>query len=96
MKTHCYYCGSRLAHGKCSDCAAYTQALKSSNLIQGVDGRLSSKRHKSTIACKKCDSLYTVKSGIVRGKQRYHCNDCDHYFTISSHIVQKPASEVSA
>ena len=35
------------------------------------------------ISCKKCDSIENiVKSGFLRGKQRYYCKDCGIYFTI--------------
>jgi transposase len=32
--------------------------------------------------CKKCQSERTVKSGIVRGKQRYQCKDCGYNFVL--------------
>lgn len=35
------------------------------------------------ISCKKCDSIESiVKSGFLRGKQRFYCKDCGIYFTI--------------
>jgi hypothetical protein len=37
----------------------------------------------STKACPKCDNISIVKSGIVKGKQRYYCKSCHYYFTVS-------------
>lgn len=35
------------------------------------------------IRCVKCGQVHAItKSGIVRGRQRYHCKDCNVYFTI--------------
>lgn len=35
------------------------------------------------ISCKKCSQKESiVKSGFLRGKQRYYCKDCELYFTI--------------
>jgi transposase len=34
------------------------------------------------IFCKKCNSKYCVKSGYIRGNQRYKCKDCDFNFKI--------------
>ena len=30
--------------------------------------------------CKQCDSISTVKNGVVRNKQRYKCKDCGYNF----------------
>jgi DNA-binding LacI/PurR family transcriptional regulator len=36
------------------------------------------------IRCVKCGQVHAItKSGIVRGRQRYHCKDCNLYFTIT-------------
>jgi transposase len=32
--------------------------------------------------CKNCKSEKVVKSGKVRGKQRYKCKECGYYFVI--------------
>lgn len=34
------------------------------------------------IICPKCNSEEYVKSGIVKGKQRYRCKHCDYFFTV--------------
>ena len=35
------------------------------------------------ISCKKCGHKESiVKSGFLRGKQRYNCKDCGIYFTV--------------
>ena len=33
--------------------------------------------------CPKCENSKIVKSGIVKGKQRYFCRDCNYYFTVN-------------
>ena len=33
--------------------------------------------------CPKCENSEIVKSGIVKGKQRYFCRDCKYYFTVN-------------
>ena len=35
-----------------------------------------------SINCPKCKSEYYVKSGIVKGRQRYQCKDCNYFFTV--------------
>ena len=35
-----------------------------------------------TIHCPKCQSESYVKSGIVKGRQRYRCKDCQYFFTV--------------
>ena len=32
--------------------------------------------------CPKCHSNSYVKSGIIKGRQRYKCKDCNYYFTV--------------
>lgn len=34
------------------------------------------------IVCKRCESANIVKSGIVRGRQRYQCKDCNYVFLL--------------
>jgi transposase-like protein len=45
----------------------------------------------SDIHCKSCGSVGFVKSGFVRGLQRYKCKDCDCNFTATAR-KGKPAS----
>lgn len=33
--------------------------------------------------CPKCDSELVIKSGIVKGRQRYKCKKCAYYFTVN-------------
>lgn len=33
-------------------------------------------------SCPKCESEQVVKSGVVKGRQRYHCKDCGYFFTV--------------
>lgn len=41
------------------------------------------------IRCTKCGQVHAItRSGVVRGRQRYHCKDCGIYFTLPS---KKPA-----
>ena len=35
-----------------------------------------------TIYCPKCKSNNYVKSGIVKGRQRFRCKDCAYFFTV--------------
>ncbi|MCC6760255.1 MAG: IS1 family transposase [Chitinophagaceae bacterium] len=35
-----------------------------------------------TILCPKCKSDNYVKSGVVKGRQRYRCKSCDYFFTV--------------
>lgn len=40
------------------------------------------------IKCVKCGEVDAIaKSGVIRGKQRYHCGKCDYYFTLSAEPV---------
>lgn len=32
--------------------------------------------------CPKCQSQEYVKSGIIKGRQRYKCKNCNYYFTV--------------
>jgi hypothetical protein len=32
--------------------------------------------------CPKCGSLKSIKSGIVKGRQRYRCKRCGYYFSV--------------
>ncbi len=34
-------------------------------------------------SCPKCQDNHIIKSGIVRGKQRYLCKNCTYYFTVN-------------
>jgi hypothetical protein len=34
-------------------------------------------------SCPKCQNSHIVKSGIVKGKQRYLCKKCTYYFTVN-------------
>ena len=34
------------------------------------------------ILCPKCRSVEVVKSGIVKGRQRYKCKSCQYYFSV--------------
>lgn len=33
-------------------------------------------------ACPKCDSVDVLKSGIIKGRQRYKCRSCSYHFTV--------------
>ncbi len=35
-----------------------------------------------TIACPRCKSEELVKSGVVKGRQRFRCKDCNYFFTV--------------
>lgn len=34
-------------------------------------------------SCPNCDSNNFVKSGVVKGRQRYKCKGCNYYFTVN-------------
>lgn len=34
------------------------------------------------IACPKCKSEEVVKSGVVKGRQRFRCKECNYFFTV--------------
>ncbi len=34
-------------------------------------------------SCPKCQNTHIIRSGIVRGKQRYLCKKCTYYFTVN-------------
>ena len=36
----------------------------------------------STISCPKCQSQEYVKSGSIKGRQRYQCKTCNYYFSV--------------
>ena len=36
----------------------------------------------STISCPKCQSQEYVKSGSIKGRQRYKCKTCNYYFSV--------------
>ncbi|KYP15702.1 helix-turn-helix domain-containing protein [Flavihumibacter sp. CACIAM 22H1] len=33
-------------------------------------------------SCPRCNTPKPIKSGIVKGKQRFHCKSCKYYFTV--------------
>ncbi len=35
------------------------------------------------IKCPRCNSDWIIKSGRVKGKQRYNCKDCNYFFTVN-------------
>lgn len=35
-----------------------------------------------SIFCPKCKEAEYVKSGVVKGRQRYHCRHCGYFFTV--------------
>lgn len=37
----------------------------------------------NSIKCPRCNSDWIIKSGRVKGKQRYNCKDCNYFFTVS-------------
>jgi transposase-like protein len=34
------------------------------------------------IICPKCQGAQVVKSGVVKGRQRYNCKNCKYFFTV--------------
>jgi transposase-like protein len=42
--------------------------------------------------CTKCNSIKNVKSGIIKGMQRYKCKDCGCNFTVVIKSTAKPNS----
>lgn len=34
-------------------------------------------------SCPKCQNDHIIKSGIIKGKQRYLCKNCSYYFTVN-------------
>lgn len=35
------------------------------------------------LACPKCQDNHIVKSGVIKGRQRYFCKNCTYYFTVN-------------
>lgn len=35
------------------------------------------------LACPKCQDNQIVKSGVIKGRQRYVCKNCNYYFTVN-------------
>ncbi len=33
--------------------------------------------------CPNCNSEHNIKSGVVKGRQRYKCKDCSYFFTVN-------------
>jgi len=45
------------------------------------------------VKCKKCQKDETViRSGFIRGRQRFFCKECDYYFTIQIDLQKRKAS----
>ncbi|KAA6314454.1 hypothetical protein EZS27_034928 [termite gut metagenome] len=42
--------------------------------------------------CPRCNSDKRVKSGFIKGKQRYKCKACGYHFTVESKSTSKPLS----
>lgn len=36
----------------------------------------------TTRICPKCEHPHSVKSGVIKGKQRYKCKQCNYHFTV--------------
>lgn len=34
------------------------------------------------VKCPKCQQVGAIKSGIVKGRQRFHCKKCHYFFTV--------------
>lgn len=47
------------------------------------------------VQCKKCGSKNIVKSGNVRGKQRYFCKECSCHF-VEGDLRKQPTAEIRA
>jgi transposase-like protein len=43
-----------------------------------------------TMHCPHCDSQNIIKSGLVKGRQRFKCKDCSYQFTNLSKERGKP------
>jgi len=48
------------------------------------------------LECKNCKSVKTVKSGKVRGKQRFKCKDCGYYFIIGDERTNEKVTALKA
>lgn len=35
-----------------------------------------------SVNCPRCHTKESIKSGIVKGRQRYHCKSCSYFFTV--------------
>jgi len=46
--------------------------------------------------CKNCKSEKTIKSGKVRGKQRYKCKDCGYYFVLGDERTNEKIAAMKA
>jgi transposase len=46
--------------------------------------------------CKSCGSERVVKSGIVRGKQRYKCRSCHYFFVEGDERTSEPIAALKA
>ena len=46
------------------------------------------------VKCKKCQKDETIiRSGFIRGRQRFFCKECDYYFTIHIDLQKRKASK---
>ena len=48
------------------------------------------------IECKNCETEYVVKSGFVRGKQRYKCKKCGCFFTVGDERTNEQIATLKA
>ncbi|MCL2288280.1 MAG: hypothetical protein FWC33_03760 [Candidatus Bathyarchaeota archaeon] len=48
------------------------------------------------VKCKKCDSEAVVKSGRIRGKQRYKCRMCAYYFVVGDERTSEQTAALKA
>ncbi|MCP4458154.1 MAG: IS1 family transposase, partial [Cytophagales bacterium] len=40
--------------------------------------------------CPKCSSSAGIKSGKIKGKQRYKCKKCSYHYTVQQKSTAKP------
>lgn len=45
--------------------------------------------------CPNCNSDYTVESGKLQSRQRYHCNSCGRYFIYDLNLIDVKATSDS-
>lgn len=45
--------------------------------------------------CPNCNSDYTVESGKLQSRQRYHCNSCGRYFIYDLNLIDVTATSDS-